>query len=128
MTMSGSIGLHQKPGERTVPDMPYDNSESKAKRPRRRRTMNLVVAGAVAAAPAVGCGTIKPAADAASHMDTSGPDEKADVSSDAMAMDTGATDKDDKDGKDGNDAGAMDAGKDAGDDANLDAYPDGIRG
>ncbi len=100
--------------------------------------MNFVVAGAVAAAPGLGCGTAKPTADAASHMDASESPDKADTAVDmTMAMDTAATDSTPKD------TGTMDtssmdvlaapdagtdAGTDAGDDASLDAYPDGIRG
>lgn len=68
--------------------------------------MNLVVAGAVAVTPVVGCDTAaKPMTDAAAHMDAIASDS-ADAGTDAVAsIDT-----------------------DAEDDANLDAYPDGVRG
>lgn len=103
--------MHQHRRERTVADMPYDNSESKTKRPRSPRALQLVVAGVVAVAPVAGCdNAAKPATDASSQKDVSGSPDGADAGADVVAtMDS---------------APAVDAE----DDANLDVYPDGIRG
>lgn len=71
--------------------------------------MKLVVAGAVAVAPVAGCdNAAKPAADA-SQKDVGGSPDGADAGADQVAMDS---------------APAVDAE----DDANLDVYPDGVRG
>lgn len=99
--------------------MPYDNSESKTRKAKvpARRTLNLVVAGAVAAAPLVGCGSDKPPAkDAAPHMDATGSDQGDATGDGALAMDAA--------GKDG----GLDAAADLDDDASMDSYPDGVRG
>ena len=73
--------------------------------------MNLVVAGAVAVAPVMGCDNpAKPATDAASQMDSTGSPDRADAGADMMAaIDTSPA-------------------VDAEDDASLDSYPDGVRG
>jgi hypothetical protein len=97
--------LHQCHYERTVVDMPYDNSESKKRKSRSRRAMNLVVAGAVAVAPVIGCDTAaQPKADASSPMDATGSPDRVDAGVDMMAA------------------------VDAEDDGSLDSYPDGVRG
>ena len=71
--------------------------------------MNLVVAGAVAAAPGIVCDTGKTTvADAATQTDATGASDKGDAVADTLAIDTSVA-------------------PDAGDDA-TDAYPDGVRG
>ena len=91
--------------------MAYDNSESKTKKSRPRHAMNLVIAGAVAVAPVVGCDSAaKPTADAAVKMDATGSPDKPDAGEDMVATtDTVPA-------------------TDAEDDGSLDAYPDGVRG
>ena len=110
--------------QRTVKAMPSDNSESKTKgiKGPARRTMNLVVVGAVATAPLVGCGNDKPAVvDAAPHMDATASPDGSDASVDGtLAMDTA--------GKDAGIDGGKDAAADLEDDASTDSYPDGVRG
>jgi hypothetical protein len=71
--------------------------------------MNLVIAGAVATTPLVGCDSKSTATDAALHMDATGDG--------ALAMDTA-----------GNDGGIKDMAVDLDDDASTDSYPDGVRG
>jgi hypothetical protein len=91
--------------------MPYDNSENKKRKSRPRRAMKLVIAGAVAVTPVMGCdNAAKPTADAASQMDATGSPDRADAGADMVA--------------------ALDTGPaiDAEDDANMDSYPDGVRG
>jgi hypothetical protein len=112
--------------------MPFNNNENKIRKPRSRRAMNLVVAGAVAAAPALGCGTTKPKADAAPNMDATGAVDKAETGAEHSAMDGAAPDSGGKDTA--MDAAAVDlvatsdGAKDGGADDALDAYPDGVRG
>lgn len=99
--------MHQHRRERTVADMPYDNSESKTKRPRSQRALKLVVAGVVAVAPLAGCDdAAKPAADASSVKDVGGSPDTGDAGTDMVA--------------------ATDSTPTV--DAEDDAYPDGIRG
>jgi hypothetical protein len=88
--------------------MSDDRGNEKKPRRRRRGTMGLVVATAVAAAPVLGC-------------DDAGPRAQADASADTVAMDAGS-DADAAAG-DGAAADVIDA-----DDAAQDAYPDGVRG
>jgi hypothetical protein len=74
--------------------------------------MNLVIAGAVATTPLVGCDSKSTATDAALHMDATGDG--------ALAMDTA--------GNDGGIDTAKDMAVDLDDDASTDSYPDGVRG